>query len=357
MAIEIEGSKSFRHRIVLSTLLGQTIRVTRIRENDMSPGLRDYETDFLKLISEVTDGAEIDISKTGTMFLYRPGSVNGRSVTHACHHSRSLGYYIVPLLLILPFSKTSTEVHLTGVTNANDDLSVDIIRSTTIPLLTKFGIPEDSMNVKIIKRGPLPVGEGEVVVTTVPVKEFHPIDLTELGLIRSVRGVAYSTKISPQMVNRMGEAAKLVLSDYLQDVYITTDHWKGKDAGKCPGYGVTLTASSINGSLISTELFGEAGDVPEDIGQKVACMLLKEVAEGGCVDVMHQSWALIMMVICSENVSKLRLGDLTQQTVECLRSIKELAGVMFQAKWDETNKTTILSCYGIGFVNMERKLH
>ena len=60
MAIELEGSKAFRYRIVLSTLLGQTIRISHIRERDANPGIREYEVNFLKLISEVTN----DIYKT-----------------------------------------------------------------------------------------------------------------------------------------------------------------------------------------------------------------------------------------------------------------------------------------------------
>ncbi|BFU25809.1 18S rRNA biogenesis protein RCL1, putative [Entamoeba histolytica HM-1:IMSS-B] len=357
MAIELKGAKAFRYRIVLSTLLGQTIRITSIREQDSNPGIRDYEVDFLKLVSEVTSGAQIDIGKDGTSILYKPGIVNGGNFQHTCNNGRSLGYYVVPLLLILPFGKGSTTITLNGITNGNDDLSIDLIRSTTIPLIQKFGIEEDMLNVKVIKRGAPPVGDGEVVINSSIIKQLNPINLTEQGLVRSIRGVAYSTKTSPQMSNRMGEASKGILSQYLQDVYITTDHWKGKEAGTSPGYGVILTASTTNGNIISTELFGEAGNVPEDIGQKVACGLLREIETGGCIDSMHQPWLFILMTLCSEDVSKLRCGDLTAQAVECLRTIKALTGVTFQAQWDEKTKTSLLSCIGIGFCNLSRKIH
>ncbi|KAL7721119.1 RNA 3'-terminal phosphate cyclase [Entamoeba marina] len=322
MAIELSGSKAFRHRIVLATMLGQTIRIVNIRNNEANPGIRDYEVDFFT----------INIRRTSV--LYKPGIVTGGSFSYNCHLGRSLGYYIVPLLLILPFGKSATTITLKGTTNSNDDLSIDIIRSTTIPLLEKF-----------------------VQLTANIVKSLQPIDLTDFGLIRSIRGVSYGTKISPQMSNRMGEACKGVLSRYLQDVYITSDHWKGNESGSSPGYGVTVTASSTTGCLISSELFGEGGDVPEDIGQKVACMLLKEVNTGGCVDVMHQPWMLILMTCCSEDVSKLRCGDLTLQAVECLRTIKEVTGVTFQVVWDESTKTSILSCVGIGYSNLSKKIH
>ena len=357
MAIELQGSKAFRYRIVLSTLLGQTIRISQIRERDANPGIREYEVNFLKLISEVTSGAQINIDKSGTTILYKPGIVNGGTYSFETHTGRSLGYYIVPLLLILPFGKTPTNITLKGITNGNDDLSVDVIRTTTIPLMYKFGIEEDMLNLKILKRGPAPLGNGEVMLTTSIVKNLNPINLTEQGLVRQIRGIAYSTKVTPQMSNRMGEACKGILSRYLQDVYISSDHWKGKEGGEMPGYGVILTASTTNGNLISTELFAEGGNVPEDLGQKVACSLLREIENGGCVDLMHQPWVLILMTLCSEDVSKLRCGDLTQQSVECLRTIKALTGVTFQAQWDEKSKTSLLSCMGIGFSNISRKLH
>ena len=54
----------------------------------------------------------------------------------------------------------------------------------------------------------------------------------EEGLVKRVRGVAYSTRVSPQMANRMVDATRAVLNSWLPDVYIFTDHVTGQDSGK-----------------------------------------------------------------------------------------------------------------------------
>jgi len=54
------------------------------------------------------------------------------------------------------------------------------------------------------------------------------------------------------MTNRMIEAAKGILLKYIPDVFILTDHRKGPASGLSPGFGITLTAETINGTFNRT---------------------------------------------------------------------------------------------------------
>lgn len=125
---------------------------------------------------------------------------------------------------------------------------------------------------------------------------------------------------------------------------------------RSPGYGLTLVAESTSGALLSAELIGKEGDTPEDMGKKVAEMLCEEVALGGVVDSMHQSLMLLMMILCPEDVSKIRLGPLTPYTIESLRLYKEMFGVTFKLKAETETNTVIASCLGIGFKNLTRRI-
>lgn len=51
-----------------------------------------------------------------------------------------------------------------GITNDPKDPSVDTFRSTTIPLLKRFGVPSEGLDLKIESRGSPPHGGGEVVL-------------------------------------------------------------------------------------------------------------------------------------------------------------------------------------------------
>ena len=73
-------------------------------------------------------------------------------------------------------------------------------------------------------------------------RELRPVALEDMGLIRRVRGVAYSARVSPTILTRVVESARGVLNNLLPDVYIHTDHYKGSDGGNSPGYSLALVA-------------------------------------------------------------------------------------------------------------------
>jgi RNA 3'-terminal phosphate cyclase len=77
----------------------------------------------------------------------------------------------------------------------------------------------------------------------------------------------------------MVEAAKGVLLQFLPDVYIYTDHRTGVASGKCPGFGLTLTAETTTGAFLSAEVAttGSSPEVPEDLGDRGAKLLLEEI--------------------------------------------------------------------------------
>lgn len=54
-------------------------------------------------------------------------------------------------------------------------------------------------------------------------------------MVKRIRGIASSVRVSPAIANRIVESAKGVLLNFLPDVYIHTDHRKGSASGKSPG--------------------------------------------------------------------------------------------------------------------------
>lgn len=93
---------------------------------------------------------------------------------------------ILPLAL---FCKTPVDLVLTGVTNDSTDLSVDVIKTVTLPLLQNFGVWGASLVVK--RRGCMPKGGGIVELKIPPVKTaLKPLHVTEEGLVKRVRGAS-----------------------------------------------------------------------------------------------------------------------------------------------------------------------
>jgi RNA 3'-terminal phosphate cyclase-like protein len=236
------------------------------------------------------------------------------------------------------------------------DTTVDSLRTTTLPLLRRFGVDGD-IQLQIKKRGAPPLGGGEVVFVCPMVKQLTPIHLMEEGFVKRVRGVAYSTRVSPQNANRMVEAARGVLNAFLPDVHIFTDHYKGSESGKSPGFGLSLVAKTTEDCLISAECTASQRELlPEDVGRKAALMLCQEVANRGCVDTSNQALVLLLMVLGPEDVSKVRLGKLSPYTIGVLRHIRDFFGTTFKIAPDAETKTVVLSCMGTGYKNLARSV-
>lgn len=168
---------------------------------------------------------------------------------------------------------------------------MDVIRNVTLPFLKNFGVGDASLIIK--KRGAAPLGGGSVEFLCPIVRQLVPINITDMGLIKRVRGVVFCTRISPTIITRVVDSARGVLNNLLPDVYIHADHYKGAEGGKSPGYSLSLVAESTSGVLLSVERtagegqeegggLGQGGrpELPESVGEEGAYRLLDEIRKG-----------------------------------------------------------------------------
>ncbi|CAG8492700.1 11134_t:CDS:2, partial [Scutellospora calospora] len=187
--LKFSGHNYLRQRLILATLSGKTVKIDKIRSEDSNPGLQDFEASFLRLLDKVTNGSIIEINYTGTSVLYKPGIITGGNISHDCGAARAIGYFLEPMIALAPFSKDQFNLTLSGITNDNVDTSMDIMRTAVLLQLRRFGI-EEGLELKILKRGAPPLGGGEVNFKCPIVKALKPMQFTDEGRIKRIRGVA-----------------------------------------------------------------------------------------------------------------------------------------------------------------------
>lgn len=343
----------------------------------------DYERNFIDLIEKVTCGSVFKISETGTRIGYRPGIITGGNIVHECFLSRGIGYYLEPILALAPFAKEPLSLTLKGVTNCNIDLSVDTIRTVLVPLMSKFNDDLSEIVFKINKRGAYPKGGGEVFFSCPCIESTHPVDLVDSGSILRIRGIAYSTRVSPQISSRIANAARKVFTRYIPDVYIFTDSYKGESSGLSPGYALTLVASSTTGSLISSEFSAFPGldhslsknednknfcqleldlrasfenrmNTPEDLAKLATSMLLSEISYGGYIDNVSQWIAITLSVFNSQDASTIKMGKLTNSTITYLKDLYAFLKlkVKIETELNPINLTNVtMTIPGIDYTN------
>ncbi|KAG6814502.1 hypothetical protein H0H92_000027 [Tricholoma furcatifolium] len=330
--LQFSGHQHFRHRLVLSILSGKHVKIDKIRPEDKNPGLRDFEVSLLRLLEKVTNGTVIEISVTGTAILLKPGVISGGALTHDCPLSRSIGYYLEPIIMLAPFCKTPLQLTLRGITTDENDLSIK-------------------------KRGAPPEGGGEIQFICPIVKQVKTLNFVEPGKIKRIRGVAHAVRVNPQFSNRLIESSRSILNRYIPDIYLYSDVYKGDESGKSPGYALSLLAESTTSAIHCAEAISKPGIAPEDIGLEAARALMAEVNSGGCVDRKHQILVLLMMVLGSEDVGRCRMSEPTPRTIQFLRDVKQFFGTSFKIVPVEPGSNQLLySCYGTGYINANRAL-
>lgn len=104
---------------------------------------------------------------------------------------------------------------------------------------------------KIVKRGYLPNGGGHVHIIIPAVRKFNKINLEEKGYIKRVRGTCAGSKISTSILNQVKDKVKARMLEYLPDVWIYTDYFKGEKSSLSPGYSLALQAETTTGATIT----------------------------------------------------------------------------------------------------------
>ena len=136
--VRFEGHTALRHRLVLALVSGRPVRIDRIRPDDEDPGIRDYEVSFLRLLERISNGTTVEINYTGTSVYLAPGTLIGGAHTHTCPESRSIGWFLEPLLALAPFCKRELTITMLGITTDGRDASVDTLRTSLLPHLGLF---------------------------------------------------------------------------------------------------------------------------------------------------------------------------------------------------------------------------
>ncbi|CAO2818071.1 unnamed protein product [Amaranthus hypochondriacus] len=371
--VKLQGSQNLRLRLLLSTLSSTPILIDDIRSNHTIPGLRPHEVSFLRLIETVCDDCTVEINETGTKLKYKPGIImGGKHLVHDCGLSRSIGYFLEPLIVLALFGKKPLSIRLKGITNDSKDPSVDTFRSTTLNIVKRFGVPSDGLELKIENRGSPPLGGGEVVLSVpIVLSSLTAVNWIDEGMVKRIRGVSFSTRVSAQFENTMIHSARGIFNPLLPDVHIFTDHKAGVQAGNSPGFGISLVAETTSGCYLSVDTavsyprkdIAELEDEEkvdlkssEDVGVEIASALLGEIEQGGVVDSTHQGLLFLLCALCPQDVSKIRVGKLSPNGINVLRLIRDFLGVKFAIKPDPSTGTVILKCVGCGLKNLSRKL-
>lgn len=366
-----DGSVQFRQRIAVAILSHRNLLIRNIRNEDSTEmiGLQNHEASFLRLIDALTNGSAIEINSTGTQLRFKPGVIIGGTITHECPKERSVSWFLEGIVPLLPFAKEASNITLTGITEGlcEQDPSMEYWKANLPKCLKQFGIIDDqnddfmdadrTFTLQTIHRSS--DGSGRIRVECPIIRSsLTPIDWTEVGKIKRIRGLVLSSHASTMA--RTAFATKGVLQQLIPDIWIHTEKIQKPTTNSLLDHQsrltVTLTAESTTGDSHTVETAAIARSLPEDTGNVAAATLLQTLAVqgGGITSGSITNIILLWMCLTPEDVSRVRLGSLTPHMIESLRLYKMVFGVEFKITPELSTKTVLLSCLGTGYRNMAR---
>ncbi|KAH7087040.1 RNA 3'-terminal phosphate cyclase/enolpyruvate transferase [Paraphoma chrysanthemicola] len=398
--LQFTGHRHLTTRLLLATLTGRPVRISQIRSTSTNPGLTRHETNFIRLLDSITNGAQIQFSMTGTTLVYRPGLITGSAeglgaaggvirheIPRECAR-RGVSWWLIPLCILAPFSKGNVNVTFHGegcVTSSttSGDPSADTVRTAILPLYKSFGI-DRNIELRILKRSCAPqTGKsagGEVqLVFNHQVRLPKTLHLLNPGRVKKIRGVAYCIEVPKSNNERMIHEARGILNKFVPDTYIfsdaspaplipTTTTTKGSSSsGKVKGavgFGLSLVAESSTGCIYSADICSppEGGIPPDEIGRQCAFQLLEKISQGGCVESLAAPTVLMLMAMGSEDVGRLALGRdvlASEEVIQLARDSKAFGGSAWgfrDASGEKANGEVVVSVVGRGVGNVGRKV-
>ncbi|EME29710.1 RNA 3'-terminal phosphate cyclase-like protein [Galdieria sulphuraria] len=359
MAIRVHRRVNFRYRLLLALFTGKQIVFDFSEEPNHSQLLKPNEISLLRLLDRITSGTQLQLDEAQCLVTIQPGVLIGGNVTHQCSTCRGLTYYLEFLALLAPYCKRTLEATLTGVTAHPLDTSVDTFQNVTIPLLRKLGLGKEC-SLKIKKRDSSAYGLGEVLFTCpIILKALEPIEWKNREEIKRIRGMAYCSRIPPNVASQLIDNSRNILCEYLTDVFIYSD-WNPGGTDE-PSISLSLFAETSSGFILGADSCWKGKDWNEEIlssvSQEATQAILFQAMENSVVDTQHQLFICLWMALSSADLSTVELGRLTPCTIQLLRDIQDFMGVAFQIERGSNNNhpSLLCSCIGMEYRNENRR--
>lgn len=322
------GGQILRLSVALSCITGSDVKIFNIRAKRENPGLRPQHVTSVKIAEDVCRARTEGVVVGSTEIFFSPSTINPRSMEFDVGTAGSVTLIMQTILPILAFSERSVEVVLKGGTDVPWSPPIDYVKHVMLPHLSRIGY---RVEVSLLRRGHYPRGGGVVKLKTLNTpKSFSPLNLTERGRVRIVKGVSHSVKLPKDVAVRQAESAKNYLKSRGVEVpaEISLEFYDpDKDSHLGPGSGIVLWAETEN-SVLGGDSLGARGKRAELVGVEAAEKLIQDLNTGAALD-RHMSDNILIYLALSEGSSIITGAEYSMHAHTALWVLKQFLRVEY----------------------------
>lgn len=346
--IEIDGSKGesggqiVRTALGLSVLLGKAFTVTKIRHGRPTPGLKAQHLQCIEALKQLcvcdVRGAEIG-SETITFI---PGQFTPKNISIDIGTAGSITLLLQSLLLPCMFSSKSITLKITGGTDVKWAMPIDYFKEIVVPQLQRFC----QIDVKLIKRGYYPKGQGVVEITFKPKQNFEeikPFFILQCGELLQIKGISHASKElqNKHVAEQQEEAAKMRIKHLNVPIHIDIQYNDTASLGSgIVLWGIYSVTDEINPAhplRIGADALGDKEIPSEDVGAEAAKHFLKEIKNKAPVDSHLADNVIPFLGLAGGSI---HVCEITEHTRTNIAIVEKFLDVTFEI--DEEKK--IITC-------------
>ena len=334
--------RNFREKIALSLIFRKKIKINKIRNNEVLPGVKNFELDILCLADKFSSGSIIKINEKGTIIDFFPGIIEKQKIEHTSTSFRSLSYYLEFIIYLILNSNKRNEIKLTGIRSGSIDISLENILYVSIPLVRKLGLRDIRFKVYSCLFSSLYNTEIVIFFPKLQIKkQFTLINVGEINKIRIVNTYSQRNILTKNDI-------EVFLEKYL---YYFNFDIKILDL-KIANENFNFQTTTIISETTEGCLFGE--DITYTFNKnksinwnkmliKVLNALFEDIYSGSCIDKKNHIILLMKMLHNGiKNNSIARFGKLSFSDVIFFRDLKKISGIIFSIRFNFAVKAFLI---------------
>jgi RNA 3'-terminal phosphate cyclase (ATP) len=293
--ITIDGSQKsgsgtiVRDAVPFSVLTGEELFLKNIRSNRAKPGLRAQHLRGIESSAHICRGKLAQATIGSKEIRFKPGEkIRGGTFKWDIGTAGSttmLALSVIPLAL---FADKPSRYEITGGLFQDFAPSIYHVKYVLLRILETMGIHVD---IKIIRPGYVPKGNGRIEVKVSPIRKIiKPLIRVDRGKTTGIKGIALSSLLQERKVSdRMAKEcqSRLKSKGYAPDIEILYDNKNNPVYSRTSiqaGASLAVWAETDTGCLIGSDMAGALGRPAEYIGKKVADYLIEVLETEATVD-------------------------------------------------------------------------
>jgi RNA 3'-terminal phosphate cyclase (ATP) len=356
--IELDGSYGegggalVRTALALSTITGKEFKIINIRSGRNQPGLKAQHLHSINALKEICNAETNEIELGSTELWFKPGKIKSGIFKVDIETAGSITLLLQALILPCLFAPNKVTLKVKGGTCGKWQASVDFLQNVLLPHIQRF---VEKIELKVIKRGYYPKGNGEISLEINPrfkITEYESfsqfnedliyrtakIDLIKQGEIEQIRGIVNVSKEleDKEVGERIKRAAQSSLNNFNVPMNIRVEYVSALSVGGEINLWAIFSQNGRvdfdNPVIIASEALVERNQSSEHIGKNVAEKLKKEIESEAATDEHLADQLISFMALLPE--SQIKTSKVSEHTHTNIYVVEKFLAVGFKVDGD-----------------------